>query len=1807
MSDESVKVLLAKFKIDVSSWKTAVADIRSVLKQMVDEQIAMEKQLKAQKQTAAAEEKEQIKSQAQERVKAAAEEKARQAELAAQKKAQLQEEIVQRKAATEQALVDKAKEIGQAKLAFEQTKAQLAEQLALTKAQAKERVGYQAQAIEEQKALFTKMYENETLLVNKRYDAELKAIKTISGASGELYKQTQLQAEKEIDLQKSQAVFKARMAGLPTGNVSEIEQAKQQMLERQRLQRTEFEQTKLLKNEEILQAQKAADARKLQIMQDTNALKKEYEEGSISAKQYVEGVTKLNFDRYVNEVNLIKARTEATIKSYAVEQNEIKRTSLINQERMKQEIALSRLNQEQMMAAPVALPGAVGAAEGGGGLGRAALGGLARGGLTGLFGTVMGGTIVGQMVFDEIKSLKERLEEMGKAAGKEAQLMETLTQAMRGSPEDAEKFIAKLKGATMGLVETGKLQELATVMFRNNMHLTQDQMVEMAQNVMKLSVTLHGPEGATSAIHSLIRAYETGNARVISYQVGIQRLSLMNEEHTRGLSRAAAAHQSFIQMMDELKKRADSIPGPLLTLTMAQQQYRTATEDLGKEFDKMIVTSPPLIGLQRALTDTMTRFAEYLKANGPRIEKVIDQIATAISTFAFAIGKLMEVLLPAAGQAETLPAALGEAASGIVRAIAFVIERLGDLGLRLVQNPAVKIAAMASGTEAERAGLEKALQGITDFSEQTRAEAAKLQDAFGTVRTGLVDLGELGGTAAEKFSKALDEMVVNMRKSPEELAKAIKDFESATKERKIEILRGKGLLEAAPVHPTEAGFQFASRAYLATLGKTTPPPEEDKTGGASIQARRELEQERLKTKIEGIQEREKAEEQGSKQELEILEQRHKTGEVGEEEYNQRVLEIRADLMREQFKAARLEYQATLDNIKKQNEVPELQEKSRLAALDKYNKAKDAAQRAANEASLKQAFEQDTKDRAMRMQAVEDEKTDRMEQIKWEQQANEEAYKQGYILLADYTAAKKQALQDEIAALEVYYQKKEAEAGQDDVKRTGLLRQQFKEEDQLRRQEAALDADYEQKRREEVQKTLDFRMRMLEMELERQQTIAASRRKAPSAQLEIIPIQERAYQREQQVTVDNLGQLLKNFVADFSQMTIHVPGEVLPGGLTTPTPPTAIGKTIDQLNAALEKQIKLYNAHTIDYDDLSNAIRRFIEEMDTLPEAIKDTPAFRSLQEELQKAAGSLEKTGTEADSLDDVFAKFIGQLGDSLSMIPYVGQVGKDFKNLSAILSTNALQGTSVQGVIGGFSDMWRSFSGQGKGGTGKSLSSAFEDTVQSAGRLGGEVGNVIQAITNPPTPLAGAVGGAATGAALGKAVGGGLETISDKLVGTAGEAVGGVLQSVASIAGPIGGVVMGMVGLISGLMTQAARDIADHMKKSFDAVGVALEQGSLNLKDALAQEIAIRDETVQRLSGMKGGKQELQSLLPQFNQQIAQLYAQQRQVITGFEQQLAVLGTGTGFQSTASQIAQIIEQYQQYVAAGGSVATANQYLAESFQNLQMSIQQEYNTDLQSAIQNAIQYNQLLYQRQQLLDSTYQQQLNILNQGVLVRQTTVAQSKAYQLELLQQQTQQQLQGLNEQIEVSKYQLDTQQQIFHLASTQAGLEQQLAQVQMSVINYDMIRINALSSLLQQFQTGGGVPMGSFIAALLQILGQQVPGGPPQDVSALQQLANALGLPGPPGGNLPNYTLPTGQPWAPPPRGGTVSPPGVLPRVLSPGWAPGGGNPPQMYTPTPNNAGPSNIMTYILQSYYGQVGRYGNYIPPSYWRPGSPVSG
>jgi hypothetical protein len=218
--------------------------------------------------------------------------------------------------------------------------------------------------------------------------------------------------------------------------------------------------------------------------------------------------------------------------------------------------------------------------------------------------------------------------------------------------------------------------------------------------------------------------------------------------------------------------------------------------------------------------------------------------------------------------------------------------------------------------------------------------------------------------------------------------------------------------------------------------------------------------------------------------------------------------------------------------------------------------------------------------------------------------------------------------------------------------------------------------------------------------------------------------------------------------------------------------------------------------------------------------------------------------------------------------------------------------------------------------------------------------------------------------------------------------------------------------------------------------------------------------------------------LIDQYSEKIKQLELQQRDIINDLNKQVMMLTANDGARQYLATLDQIMEQYNKFRGAArdaNELAKANEYLARSLADYQSGLQDAVMEGNQQAIEDSLSLNDLLLQRVDL-----QKQYNdVANQkfdpsGSVTREVASAQEQARLFEENKKSQLQQIadsqRNLDNQIAAAQHRVDAEKQIYDLADTRIGLEQQLLVLQNIQTDKEMARLQATAELLNMYNSG-----------------------------------------------------------------------------------------------------------------------------------------
>lgn len=286
---------------------------------------------------------------------------------------------------------------------------------------------------------------------------------------------------------------------------------------------------------------------------------------------------------------------------------------------------------------------------------------------------------------------------------------------------------------------------------------------------------------------------------------------------------------------------------------------------------------------------------------------------------------------------------------------------------------------------------------------------------------------------------------------------------------------------------------------------------------------------------------------------------------------------------------------------------------------------------------------------------------------------------------------------------------------------------------------------------------------------------------------------------------------------------------------------------------------------------------------------------------------------------------------------------------------------------------------------------------------------------------------------------------------------VGGLLSGIGGKLGPWGAALSfagSMFSAIGDMFTAAAKHIAEEIKTQVSKIMDGYNAGNTTLANTVVQLQQERQDAINRLSGKKGGQDQLKTLLPEIDKQIATLQKQQKDLQTAFENTAFQLhlhsselaGINKNWSDINKQVKDYLDSLNSADAAKGA-ALASQYLSDQLQNIQQDAASKLSSAQSTAIQDAQKLNDLLTQRIALVKQYNADVFGAQTQDALERRVSGAVVTGMDVAQKKADFQTQLADLDQQIGLSQAKVDLEKQVFNIASDTATLKAQAAAIEL----------------------------------------------------------------------------------------------------------------------------------------------------------------
>jgi hypothetical protein len=305
--------------------------------------------------------------------------------------------------------------------------------------------------------------------------------------------------------------------------------------------------------------------------------------------------------------------------------------------------------------------------------------------------------------------------------------------------------------------------------------------------------------------------------------------------------------------------------------------------------------------------------------------------------------------------------------------------------------------------------------------------------------------------------------------------------------------------------------------------------------------------------------------------------------------------------------------------------------------------------------------------------------------------------------------------------------------------------------------------------------------------------------------------------------------------------------------------------------------------------------------------------------------------------------------------------------------------------------------------------------------------------------------------------------------VQSAGDAMGGIgaLSKISDEMPMIGPAIGAVMSVVTNLFSQSIQNMVNDINQQVAAINQQAQLKQIGIQQQIEELKAEEQSAINQLGGKKKATDQLKTILTSLNTQIAQLQFQAAQTVQQFNDMAAAGGLGnmTGIMASwASTWEQINQQVEQYIQAGGSVTTAAEYMNQQLQAQRQTLQDQLNQGDTTAINDAIQLNQLLTQRVQMMKDEAATEFGMLNSDSVERRTASAVQLGTALTKQRDAYNLQLQQTNSQIALDQGRVAAEGKIFSIATSLAALQAQSNALNIAALNEQLAKFQDMQTLI-----------------------------------------------------------------------------------------------------------------------------------------------
>jgi hypothetical protein len=287
-------------------------------------------------------------------------------------------------------------------------------------------------------------------------------------------------------------------------------------------------------------------------------------------------------------------------------------------------------------------------------------------------------------------------------------------------------------------------------------------------------------------------------------------------------------------------------------------------------------------------------------------------------------------------------------------------------------------------------------------------------------------------------------------------------------------------------------------------------------------------------------------------------------------------------------------------------------------------------------------------------------------------------------------------------------------------------------------------------------------------------------------------------------------------------------------------------------------------------------------------------------------------------------------------------------------------------------------------------------------------------------------------------------------------QGIGAAMMAFSAFFGPAGPIVAAIGALVSmasgegkyylvsaagwGIPRKRTRKVARQIEEEIDAIVTTYNSGASTIKKTLANLEAERQKAIAKLSGRKGGGEQLEAIMVDIDKAEAELLAKQKEIFSAFDKEINILRLPEYYKDIGEALQDISDKLKTYLDAGGSVAKAEEYRLRRVAELYANLNRDLRDDELEAIDMLTRRIDLEKQRADVIADAAKQEREVRAGLGLARPLTPAQEAALRIKEIRDQRDERVAAIDRELNLLNAELEGRAQLFGLTQDLNALEE-----------------------------------------------------------------------------------------------------------------------------------------------------------------------